>query len=131
MERDRRNATEELRDRRRQRDRERRMVARSRRRTYVAPSVWRVNPSGVLKKLKNTSSKQTFDSIIIQVSTQPSSFYRETRLSTSRLKAALIASREASCVLYVCTSYIRQSFIAVWDHDCRYWMDLNTYRNLK
>ena len=36
---------------------------------------------------------------------QPSSFYRETRLSTSRLKAALIASREASCVLYVCTSY--------------------------
>ena len=41
----------------------------SRRCTYVAPSIWRVNPSGVLKKLRNTGSKQTFD---IQVSTQPS-----------------------------------------------------------
>ena len=29
----------------------------SRRHTYIAPSVWRVNPSGVLKKLRNTSSK--------------------------------------------------------------------------
>ena len=35
----------------------------SRRRTYVAPNVWQVNPSGVLKKLWNASSKQTFDSI--------------------------------------------------------------------
>ena len=35
----------------------------SRRRTYVAPSVWGVNPSSMIKKLKNTSSKQTFDSI--------------------------------------------------------------------
>jgi len=41
----------------------------SRRCTYVAPSVWRVNPSGVLKKLRNTGSKPTFD---IQVLTQPS-----------------------------------------------------------
>jgi len=70
----------------------------SRRCTYVTPSVWRVNPSGMLKKLRNTSSKQTFDSIYRYR-------HRETRLSTSRLKAVLIASREASCVLYVCTSY--------------------------
>jgi len=29
----------------------------TRRCTYVAPSVWQVNPSGVLKKLRNTGSK--------------------------------------------------------------------------
>ena len=45
---------------------------------YVAPSVWRVNPSGVLKKLRNT----------IQVQTKPSPFYRQTRLSALQLKAA-------------------------------------------
>ena len=28
----------------------------SRRRKYVAHSVWRVNPSGMLKKLRNTGS---------------------------------------------------------------------------
>ena len=50
----------------------------SRRHTYVAPSVLRVNPSGVLKKLRNT----------IQVQTKPSPFYRQTRLSALQLKAA-------------------------------------------
>ena len=37
----------------------------SRRCMYVAPSVWHVNPSGVLKKLRNTLTgcKPTFDSI--------------------------------------------------------------------
>ena len=68
------------------------------RRTYVAASIWWVNPSGMLKKLRNTSSKQTFDSI-----------YRYRQRETSRLKAALIVSREASCVLYVCTSNNRCS----------------------
>ena len=34
----------------------------SRRRTYVAPSVWWVNLSGVFKKLRNTGSKPNFDS---------------------------------------------------------------------
>ena len=52
MERHRRNATEELRDRRWQGDRERRMVTRQQ--MYVRR--W-VNPSGVLKKLRNTGSK--------------------------------------------------------------------------
>jgi len=35
----------------------------SRRCMYVTPSIWRVNPSGVLKKLRNTCSKPTFDSM--------------------------------------------------------------------
>jgi len=35
----------------------------SRRHKYVAPNVWWVNPSGELKKLRNTGSKPTFDSI--------------------------------------------------------------------
>jgi len=35
----------------------------STRRTYVAPSIWRVNLSDVLKKLRNTGSTPTFDSI--------------------------------------------------------------------
>ena len=30
--------------------------------TYVAPSIWRVDPSGVLTKLRNTGSKPNFDS---------------------------------------------------------------------
>ena len=30
---------------------------------YIAPSIWLVNPSSVLKKLRNTGSKPTFDSI--------------------------------------------------------------------
>jgi len=64
-----------------------------------------IAPSGVLKKLRNMSSKQTFDSIYRYRCSHHLSSYRETRQSTSRLKAALIPSCEASCVLYVCTSY--------------------------
>ena len=33
------------------------------RHTYVAPSIWQVNPSGMLEKLRNTGSKPTFESI--------------------------------------------------------------------
>jgi len=78
----------------------------SRRRKYVVPSVWRVNPSGMLKKLRNTGSKQTFDSIYRYR-------HRETRLSTLRLKAALIASCEASCILYICTSLLLKCVASV------------------
>ena len=63
MERHRQNATKELRDRRRPGDRERRMVTHQQESMYVAPSIWRVNPSSMLKKLRNTGSKATFDSI--------------------------------------------------------------------
>ena len=51
------------RDSRWQGDRERRWSPTSKRHKYVAPNVWWVNPSGKLKKLRNTGSKPTFDSI--------------------------------------------------------------------
>jgi len=44
-------------------DRKRRMVTASRRHTYIASSISWVNPSGMLKKLRNTGSKPTFYSI--------------------------------------------------------------------
>jgi len=62
MERHRRNRIEDLEDCRRQSDRERRMATRQQE-TYIALSVWWVNPSVVLKKVRNTGSKPTFDII--------------------------------------------------------------------
>ena len=104
MERHRQNATKELRDRRRQGDRERRMVTHQQESMYVAPSVWRVNPSSMLMKLRNTGSKAALDSIY--VSTQPSSFYRETRLSAVWLKAADLACTDCQKWQYEAESHV-------------------------
>ena len=58
----------------------------SRRGTYVALSVWRVNSSSVLKKPRNTGSKPTFDSIYR---------YRHSHhLSTERLDCLLRGWRQ-------------------------------------
>ena len=64
----------------------------SRRHTYITPSIWRVIPSGVLKKLRNTLSdcKPTFDSIYR---------YRQSHhLSTERLDCLLHSWRQQTGV---------------------------------
>ena len=109
MERHRRNATEELRDCRRQGDRKRRMVARQQK-TYVRCSQRLAGESQWhAQETEEHSSKQTFDSIYRYR-------HRETRLSTLRLKAALIAFCEASCILYVCTSIYTKGEFRVPTH---------------
>ena len=92
MERDIRNATEELRDCRLQGDK----VEENGRppagdiRTSLPARVWQVNPSGVLKKLRNTGSKPTFDSIYR---------YRHSHhLSTERLDCPLCGWRQQTGV---------------------------------